>query len=167
MKACVECGFDWDRVDPGAIIESLATAGPRYTDALAPFGDEQVHSRPTASTWSALEYTAHTRETLAFYDERVRRVITEHRPRLEAFGFADAAERDAYNAEVVVFTLEGLSAAADRFAGRLRDLPDDAWERFGIGSDGGTRTVLLLARRGAHEVEHHLMDVRRVYDATR
>jgi hypothetical protein len=70
-----------------------------------------------------------------------------------------------YNDEVVFFSLDGLTAAADRFAARLRDLTDDAWDRVGIGSEGDIRTLLVLARRGAHEVEHHLVDVKRAYDA--
>jgi hypothetical protein len=43
----------------------------------------------------------------------------------------------------------------------LRDLDDAAWGRVGIGSEGDERTVLVLARRAAHEVVHHLMDVER------
>jgi len=128
---------------------------------MTPFDDTAVRQRPAPGVWSPLEYTAHTREALRFYDERVRRVVTEHHPQLAAFDFAEAAERDAYNAEVVVYSLEGLTAVGDRLSGRLRDLADDDWDRVGIGSEGGERTVLVLARRAAHEVVHHLMDVER------
>jgi hypothetical protein len=162
---CDECAFDWDSVDRDAIITSIGSAGARYTDALAPFDDREVRTRPTPEVWSALEYTAHTRDALDFYDERVRRVATEHRPQLEAFNFAEAVELRGYNDEVAFFSLEGLTAAADRFAARLHDLDDDAWERVGIGSEGDFRSLLVLALRGAHEVEHHLNDIQRVYDA--
>jgi hypothetical protein len=164
VNTCGECGFDWG-IDRDATISSVASAGARYTDALEPFDDTEVRTRPAPDVWSALEYTAHTRDALEFYDDRVRRVCTEHRPQLEAVGFAALADERGYNAEVVMFSLDGLTAVADRLAARLRALPEDAWERVGIGSEGDVRTVLVLARRAAHEVEHHLMDVAPVRDA--
>jgi hypothetical protein len=160
VRRCEECGFDWD-AGPDVVIASIASAGARFTDALAPFDDRRVRARPAPDVWSPLEYTAHTREVLVFYDERVRRVATEDGPQLTAYGFAHAADRDAYNAEIVVFSLEGLTAAADRFAARLRELPADAWSRVGTGSEGDERALLRLARSGGHEVEHHLLDVLR------
>jgi DinB superfamily len=163
MNLCAECRFDWDTARDAAIT-TIATAGPRFTDALAVFDDVQVRTRPAPEVWSALEYAAHTRDTLDFYDERVRRVATEARPQLERRNVADLCDTSGYNAEVVFYSLEALTANADRFATRLRDLPDNAWDRVGIGSEGGERTLLVLARRGAHEVEHHLLDVRRVQD---
>jgi hypothetical protein len=160
-RACEECGFDWGTARD-TTISSIASAGARFTDALEPFDDNEVRTRPAPDVWSALEYTAHTRDALDFYDERVRRVVTEEHPHLTAVGFARLAEERGYNAEVVMFSLDGLTATADRLAARLRALPANGWERAGIGSDGDVRTVLTLARRGAHEVEHHLMDVARV-----
>jgi hypothetical protein len=160
VTRCGECGFDW-AVERDATISLIASGGTRFTTALEPFDDTEVRTRPAPDVWSPLEYTAHTRKALAFYDERVRLVVTENRPQLEAYDFAAAAERDAYNGEVVAFSLDGLTAAADRLAGRLRDLDDDAWTRTGIGSGGDERTVLRLARSAAHEVQHHLMDIER------
>jgi hypothetical protein len=87
MMPCGECGFDCDNVGRDATITSIASAGARYTDALAPFDDQEVRTRPAPDVWSALEYTAHTRDTLDFYDERVRRVATEDRPPLERVDF--------------------------------------------------------------------------------
>jgi hypothetical protein len=77
------------------------------------------------------------------------------------WGFAEAADRDAYNAEVVSFSLDGLTAVADRLAARLRDLGPEDWERVGIGSDGDLRTITRLARSAAYDVQHHLLDVAR------
>jgi hypothetical protein len=163
MTRCAECDFDWDAA-PDVVIAIVASAGARFSDAIAPFDDARVRARPAPDVWSPLEYTAHTREGIRFYDERITRVLTEDRPHFVPFDVDEAAERDAYNAEVVAYALEHLAAIADRMSGRLRDLAPADWERAGIGSaggDGGERTVLVLARRAAHEVVHHLMDVAR------
>jgi hypothetical protein len=162
VTRCAECGFDWETTDRDALITTIASAGPRFTDALTPFDDETVRRRPAPDVWSALEYTAHTREGIAWYDERINRALTEDRPQFAAFDFTGAADRDAYNAEVVVYALDGLTAAGDRLSGRLRDLDDASWMRFGIGSLGDERTVLVMARRAAHEVDHHLLDIARL-----
>ena len=161
MRPCDECGFDWDTSDRDALITTIATAGTQFADAIAPLDDAAVRRRPTAGVWSPLEYTAHTREALAFYDERVRRVATEDRPQLHPYGFSEAAERHAYNAEVVTYALDGLTAVADRLAARLRDLAPADWDRVGIGSKGDPRTITRLARSAAHEVRHHLLDLAR------
>src|SRR5690349_16112492 len=42
---CDECGFDWDS-EPAPVITSIATAGARFADALAPYDDESVRARP-------------------------------------------------------------------------------------------------------------------------
>jgi hypothetical protein len=161
MTTCDECGFDWGSADHDALITTIASAGARFTAAIAPLDDAAVRTRPAPDVWSPLEYTAHTREALAFYDERTRRVATEDQPQLHGFGFSEAADRDAYNAEVVAYTLDGLTAVADRLAARLRDLDPAAWDRVGIGSEGDERTISRLARSAAHEVQHHLLDVAR------
>jgi hypothetical protein len=161
MTTCDECGFDWGSTDHDALITTVATAGAQFADAIAPLDDEAVRRRPAPDVWSPLEYTAHTREALAFYDDRIRRVATEERPQLHGYEFSEAADRDAYNAEVVTYALDGLAAVADRLAARLRDLAPAAWERVGIGSEGDPRTITRLARSAAHEVRHHLLDVAR------
>jgi DinB family protein len=161
VRPCDECGFDWDTADRNALITTIASAGARFGDAIAPLDDEAVRRRPAPDVWSPLEYTAHTREALAFYDERVRRVATEDRPQLHAYAFSEAADRDAYNAEVVTYALDGLTAVADRLAARLRDLVPADWDRAGIGSEGDPRTITRLARSAAHEVQHHLLDLAR------
>jgi DinB family protein len=161
MRRCDECGFDWDTADHDELIILIATAGAAFADAIAPLDDRAVRARPAPAVWSPLEYTAHTREAIAFYDERVRRVASDDRPQLHGYGFSEAAERDAYNAEVVAYTLAGLAAVADRLAARLRDLAPADWARVGIGSEGGERTITRLARSAAHEVRHHLLDLDR------
>jgi hypothetical protein len=123
-----------------------------------------VRIRPQPDVWSALEYTAHLRDAIAFYEQRIDRVVTEDGPTLTAFGFAAACEERRYNDENPEVTLAGLEAAATRLAARLEGLAADKWARSGIGSEGGERSVLVLARRGAHECRHHALDIARVLE---
>jgi DinB superfamily len=154
---CRECGFDWDRQPPGicADVRSVAT-WPALADTA------QVRTRPERRVWSALEYAAHTRDALRFYDERIVRALTEDRPQLHAYGFDEACERLQYNTEAPETACAQLTEQALVLARRLEQLDEDAWSRVAIGSQGGERTVLELARRAAHEARHHAQDIRRV-----
>ena len=46
-----------------------------------------MRARPDPDTWSALEYAAHLRDALRFYEDRIRRTLSEDRPQLEPYGF--------------------------------------------------------------------------------
>jgi len=113
------------------------------------------------------EYAAHLRDALAFYQHRIRRVLDEDRPRLEPFDFATACEAGAYATEVPAEVFRGLRLEGEGLGGRLTPLTDSAWHRVGLGSQGDERTLIVLARRAAHEGVHHLLDIGRVRRAIR
>jgi len=161
MTICDFCGFDWDAGPDGA-IDAIASVAAGFDETVGSCDPVAVRRRILPSTWSALEYTAHTRDALAFYGDRIHRVVVESRPQLTSFGFHEACERLRYNDEPVDAALDGLRAAAERLVRELTSLPDSHWSREGIGSEGGARTVLTLACRAAHESAHHLADVRAV-----
>jgi len=148
-------------------VEAIRSFPSRYERPLTRFlagenGAALIRTRPEPSVWSALEYTAHARDAMGFYADRVRRVVTEDRPQLEVFGFEAACEERRYAEEDPTETAAGLSRAADDLAELLGGLEEEQWSRIGIGSEGDDRTVLDLARRAAHEGHHHLLDVGRV-----
>ena len=157
----MECGFDWHGASASLLVDFGAAATIRLPD-----DDALARRRPEPAVWSALEYTAHLRDALWFYDDRIRRTLVEDRPRLDAFGFADACEPLGYNGEVPAQTVEQLTEQANTLVDRFAALDVAQWARVAIGSDGDERTVLVLARRGAHEVRHHALDIRRVLGDT-
>jgi hypothetical protein len=157
VAACAECAFDWERT-PAALVENLRGAA----DLQIPVDDPNVRTRPRPDVWSALEYAAHLRDVLRFYDDRIRRTVTEVRPQLSAFGFHDACERLGYNAEHPAEVLQQLHEQGQVLADRVAALDPAEWARVAIGSEGDERSVLTLARSAAHEVHHHALDIRRV-----
>lgn len=165
MARCAECGFDWD-IGTSEVIAEIARFGQAYRAGLTRFldgedGEALVRRRPSPGVWSALEYAAHMRDVVAFYLERIERVVSEDRPTMTAVGFADLAEERRYAEEHVGSVLDALAQGADTAAARLADLTPEQWARVGIGSEGGERTVLVLARRLAHDGHHHLLDIGR------
>ena len=98
-------------------------------------------------------------DVVAFYLDRIQRILHEDRPTLSAVGFSDPAEARRYNDNDVEDTLAQLDELAVSTATRLRSLEPSQWRRVGIGTDGDERDVLTLARRLTHEGHHHLLDI--------
>jgi hypothetical protein len=161
MAPCPECAYEAEANGPATVTEALRSFGPAFAAALTP-PPATVATRPSPSVWSALEYTAHTRDALSWYGARIELVLTTHRPQLAPFDWDEACEERRYRDEDVAASLRGLEQVAAALANRLGGLPARSWELVGVGSDGGDRTVLALARRAVHEGLHHLFDVRRV-----
>jgi hypothetical protein len=169
---CEECGFDWDATGPAEAVEMLGRLGPRYRAPLTRFlagedPDALLRTRPAPGVWSALEYAVHAAVAVDWYGDRVRRVLTEDRPRLPAYGFAAACDADRYNERDPAETVDAVAAACRGLVALLDGLEEGGWARVGLGSDGDERTVLVLARRAAHEAHHHLLDIGRVLRRTR
>lgn len=121
---------------------------------------EALRARPSEKVWSPLEYLAHLRDVTEFFTERIRRVLTEDRPVLEVqYRFAELAELRSYRSEDPEIVLGQFEERAGALQALLGDLDKNQWNRAGVGSGGDQRTVLMLARRFAHEIHHHLLDI--------
>jgi hypothetical protein len=151
---CQECGFDWDDEDPTHLIEIVRSAPAEFATATS-------RARPAPAVWSQLEYTVHMTHALDFYTDRIELVLTHDRPQMTAFDFSAACERDRYNERDSSEAFAALAHASERLTTRLESLTPAQWQRRGIGSDGDERTINMLARRAAHEVQHHALDVAR------
>jgi hypothetical protein len=171
---CDECGFDAPSMTDDDLVAALGSFGRRFRAPVTRFlpgedGAVVVRARPAPDVWSALEYVAHVRDVLAFYRERVARVLAEDRPLLEAVGFGARPEEAGYH-ELDPVTVAGeLAVEADALAALLGPLPPDGWARVGLASDGSgaERSVRVLAERAVHDAHHHLLDVGRSLRAAR
>jgi hypothetical protein len=168
VRICEECSFDWDLAIDG-VLRTLASFPDGYRTRVDRFRCAPdaglIRRRPSPEVWSALEYAAHVRDVIDFYADRIDRVLNEERPQMTGADFSSMSERRGYLEEdpaVVVDEIAGSSVVVEE---RLRSLSADQWARVGIGMDGDERTLLVLARRLAHDGQHHLLDLDRL-DAT-
>ena len=168
VRICDECSFDWDLTTDG-VLRTLASFPDAYRTRLDRFRRAPdagvIRQRPSPEVWSALEYTVHVRDVIDFYADRIDRVLNEERPQFTGTDFSSMPERRGYleaDPAVVVDEIAGSSVVVEEL---LRSLSADQWARVGIGMDGHERTLLVLARRMAHDGQHHLLDLDRL-DAT-
>lgn len=160
MTSCPRCGFDWD-APAAALVASLRTAPRRFDDAVVDVEMTELRNRPAPEVWSVIEYVGHAGDVVGWYGQRILRVLKEDRPVLQAHDWALATDDRRYHERHLSELLETLADHCRDLAEHLGELEQAAWARHGIGSEGGERSVLVLARRAVHEVEHHLTDIAR------
>ena len=128
--------------------------------------DAVFRRRPDASTWSALEYTAHVADRLDHLGPAVRRTTYENVPVVEFFDNEERAAEKAYNLLDRTEVLGWLDFACAELASVLEAVNADDWTRSALVA-GVSRDALTMARDGVHEGSHHLRDVQRVLAAVR
>jgi hypothetical protein len=168
VTSCTECAYDWHGppeyavavIDsfPGLLSRLLLELGVRDDD-------HRLRARPAAEVWSPLEYMAHTGDAIAWYAERIARVLNEDRPVLNSFDWDAHTATQRYRERHLTDVLTKASGTCASLAAELASLTVAAWEREGTGSDGSARTVAQLTDRAAHEAQHHLRDIELGLDA--
>lgn len=156
-RPCPECGFDPDSLTPQDVARRVDETLPRWDSAL---GREDVRVRPDESTWSTLEYGYHVRDVFELFRHRLGLMLGEDGARFADWDQdATAMTKDYANADpetVRAELAEQGTLARDAFAA----VPEAAFGRRGLRSNGSEFTVVTLARYFLHDVEHHLHDVR-------
>src|SRR3954466_6026127 len=81
---CPECGLEYDTLAPQDGIQALRSFPRRYREVIGPFidDDEVLRRRPSASTWSALEYTAHVADILQTMTPQLVEIVPRGNPSL-------------------------------------------------------------------------------------
>ncbi|HWC11953.1 MAG TPA: DinB family protein [Acidimicrobiales bacterium] len=168
--SCPECGLDYESMPVAEAVTAIRGLPRRYraplTRLLPGEDDSVLRARPEPDTWSALEYAAHVRDVLGWYEGWVRQVLAEDRPVLEGIDRDEAVVEYRYNEQDPTAVADELAARAEALAATLEAVPDDAWERTGV-RRGEERSLAAHARRAVHEGSHHLLDIGRGLRAVR
>ena len=108
---------------------------------------------PTPSTWSPLEYACHVRDVCRLFEERLALMLDAGRPGLRNWDQDATARRGPLRR---AGPGHGRRASSRRRAPRsspaYAQVPDDAWGRTGIRSNGSEFTVLTLGQYGLHDL---------------
>jgi DinB superfamily len=172
-ERCEECGWQAASVTAANAATAVNDLGPTYRAALTqqlPADPEDVlRRRPSASSWSALEYAAHVRDVIALWSGALHKLLTEDRPvlpRPDPSIADEAAAAGGYNALDPTTTVDELAANANRMARKVTTIYADQWDRVIVLGDE-EMTAIAVVRKVTHEGTHHLLDVRRSLRAAR
>jgi DinB superfamily len=164
VTACAECGYEFDSLDHGAILEALPSLAERHMQLLASVDPDRLRAHPREGSWSALEYGCHVRDVLRFQRDRVLLAQAEDKPEFTSMRRDERAVEERYNDQDPVTVARQLMTAARLLERTLGGLDEEGWQRTGVypWPVREVRTVEWIGQRTAHELAHHLFDCRRL-----
>lgn len=159
---CAECGFSYD-ISQAAAAGHAIRAHVAEVVAILQSTDVDRRTRSRADVWSALEYGCHLRDVLLVQRERVLAARRVNRSGCAPMGREERVDHDGYADQRPGDVARQLNDAALLFDNVLSRLATDDWDRTVIYNypQPQERSLRWLAVHTAHEVQHHLLDIRR------
>jgi hypothetical protein len=161
-RRCEECGFDtrsFSSEELGLLLRLSAEPWP----ALLAHPSARV--RPREDCWSAVEYACHVRDAYRTGLYRLERMVAEDNPQFVNWDQDETAVSDRYDLQDPTTVAAEVLAAGTAFADAYDRVSGDEWNRRGLRSDGASFTVDSFGRYFLHDPMHHIVDVRRGFDA--
>ncbi|MCH8346688.1 MAG: DinB family protein [Chloroflexi bacterium] len=125
-------------------------------EVLHGLSDDELRRRPTPDEWSALEVCCHLRDYAQEEGVRVRRLVEEDEPALEAYDAEAWARERNYQGDDPARVRTALRAFWGGLAYQLEGLSDQQWERGGTHSERGAITVRSRAEQQVDHARAHL-----------
>ncbi|WP_370062485.1 DinB family protein [Mycobacterium sp. MAA66] len=165
---CAECNFIYD-------LRQASTAGHDIREQIAEVvaillaEDVDVRSRTQPEVWSPLEYGCHMRDVLLVQRERVLSARRVNGADCPPMGREERVEHDGYAGQEPTAVARQLADAAMLFGNVLVRLAADDWDRTVVYNypEIHERSLRWLAVHTVHDVQHHLLDIRRQVTAQR
>lgn len=157
-RACPDCGFDPATVQPAEVPARITDDAADWVTRL---GGAQARVRPAPGVWSDLEYGCHIRDVHRIFDHRVQLMLTEDVPSFPNWDQDATAIADDYGSQDPTVVAGELFDAAGAAAQTYRAVPEEAWSRRGLRSNGSEFTVATIAVYHLHDIVHHAWDVTR------
>jgi len=159
---CDECGFEYD-------LDLAPSAGRMIVERVVELcglignGSVDVSRRRDPAVWSPLEYACHVRDVLLVQRERVLAARRFERPSFDPMGRDERVQHDGYADQHPADVVRQLTDAASLFANVLSRLGPTDWDRTVMYNYPSRfeRSLRWVAVHTIHEVQHHLLDVRR------
>ncbi|HWJ61620.1 MAG TPA: DinB family protein [Acidimicrobiales bacterium] len=157
-QRCAGCGLVNGELAARAIGAQVRDEVHAFGELLATADDDAVRRRPSPTTWSALEYGVHVRDTLTVFAERIIRTLAEHDPELGWWDHEAAIEDGMANESDVSAVVDDLGRNAAKLSEALRLVADEDWDRPATRRAGERMIIEVQARFALHEVVHHRAD---------
>jgi uncharacterized damage-inducible protein DinB len=142
------------RVAP--LIDRYASGGAILVYAVSGLTREQEQARPGPGAWSIAELTGHLLDTDLVYADRMKRIIAESNPTLQAFDENAWVARLGAQSMIVEEAVNLLAANRHWMAQILRSLPEPDFSRAGTHSELGRKTLADVLSTITNHVDHHL-----------
>ena len=138
------------------VIDRYAAGGPLLVYAASDLTPEQEQARPGPGAWSIAELVAHLLDSDLVLADRMKRVIAEDMPVLQAFNENAWIERLDSHAMPVEEAVNLFAAQRHWMTRVLRNCRDDDFARAGMHTETGRKTLADLLAGSVGHLDHHL-----------
>jgi hypothetical protein len=147
------------------LLERLRRGAELVAAVLTGAAGSEVDFRPTPREWSIRQIVAHLSDSEVAATFRLRRLIAENNPTLEAYDQDAWAERLDYSRRKPSQSLETFRRLRQENYELLRGLQAEDFGRTGNHTERGIISLLELVKLVAAHPETHALQIRRVRDA--
>lgn len=142
------------------LLERLRRGAELVAVSMTGAAGSELDFVPQAGKWSIRQIVAHLADAEMVAGMRLRRIIAEDHPRLEAFDQDAWASHLDYTRRKTSQALETFRRIRGENYELLKDLPAAAFEREGIHSERGPLSLKLLLQLIAEHAENHAAQLR-------
>jgi uncharacterized damage-inducible protein DinB len=138
------------------LIQRFEDGGPLLVQACSNLSPEQCRDHPIPGTWSIAELVSHLLDCDLVFADRIKRIIAEDSPVLQAFNEQLWIERLGSNA-MPVDEASSLFAANRKWMTRiLRSQDESVFARAGTHTEKGRQTLTEVLVYATNHLDHHL-----------
>jgi hypothetical protein len=105
---------------------------------------DELLAQPVAGTWATLEVVCHVCDSEQFFADRIKRTLALDRPLLMAADPVGYPEAVHYHDRDLEEELALVALTRRQVARVLKLVPDEAWQRTAVHSEGGLVTLRQL-----------------------
>lgn len=147
------------------LITRYAAGYNEVIGALEGFTAETLTAHPLPGKWSAAEIVQHLADSEMISAIRLRRLLVEDNPAIQAYPEAVYAERFFYNERDIAPALEAFRAARATTVQLLERMTEEDWQRKGTHSESGAYGTEIWLKSYAAHAHDHAGQIRRLREA--
>jgi len=142
------------------LLERLRRGAELVAVSITGAAGSEVDFIPEPGGWSIRQIVAHLADGEIVASMRIRQILAEENPKLEAFDQDAWAKNLDYARRKPSQSLETFRRIRSENYELLKDLPESAFERAGIHSERGRVTLRQLLQLVAEHAENHAAQLR-------
>jgi len=142
------------------LLERLRRGAELVAVSITGAAGSEVDFTPAPGKWSIRQIVAHLSDSEIAAAMRLRRIIAEDNPRLEAYDQDAWANNLGYSRRKPSQALETFRRIRAENYELLKELPEAAFDRVGLHSERGPLTLKRLTQLIAEHAESHAAQLR-------
>jgi hypothetical protein len=157
----------YTRQEREALIKRYEEGSTRLRDAFAKVPREAWKWRPEEGKWSVYEVVCHCADAEMNAAARIRYLVAEEKPVLQAFDQDRWARVLDYHSQRIELALAGVDVMRAQTVNLLKQMSEESWEAEGNHTESGRYTAEDWLTIYAEHLEKHALQIDRALEAWR